>query len=326
MKKNEQLQQNEEVSAKEEVIEEKEPITYSHEILQKIEDNRSTFYKSYRVGSIFKWVVAFISIGLLAFAFLGIPNIVKDNNGLKMGLMVGIGALSLIVMVTYTAISKFTLNKKAKGYFADYYQNVTDYVMEDEAYKDYQCVADGKLDREEFDQNLMYKDIAVVGSRGLTTFKYRGLEMKVCDLAAQIKVDRRPKPVFVGKYLISAVKYDLNEPTFVYIKGDEKRSLPPTNLDEVKLVLDDSKMAVYSNDANWSKFLTAKLRNKLVQIKNGNSLVDIAISFRDNKALVCFGYDDDIMILPLQQPFNPKPTEEYKVELGKTAKIIEELN
>ena len=64
----------------------------------------------------------------------------------------------------------------------------------------------------------------------------------------------------------------------------------------------------------------------MIQIKNGNSLVDIAITFKAGKMLVCLGYDDDIMVLPLEKPFNPKPTEEYKVELNKLLKIVEELN
>ena len=337
MKKKEELKENEAVVEEQPVQEETpapveeppvvppEKFEYSDEILQQIEDNRKAFYTGYRRGSIFKWVVAFLSIGLLVFAFIGIPNMVSDNNVLKLSLMVSLGLISLVSMILYTTLSKFFLNKKARKYFGDYYNDVTRYVMSSEDFKDVTCDAQLKLPREEFDENMLYKDIDMVGSRGLTNLKYKGLEMKVCDLAAQIKIDRRPKPVFVGKYVVAPCKFD-DEPILIYVKGDEKRSLPPTNTENFKLVVDDAKIAVYSNNPNWSKFLTAKLRNKLLQINSGHSLVDIAITFKANKMLVCLGYDDDIMVLPLEKPFNPKPTEEYKVEFNKLAKIIEELN
>ena len=313
-------------------VQEEQPVNapqayvYNDEVLQQIENNRQDFYKGYRTGSIFKWVIAFLSIGLLVFAFLGIPNMIPDNNVLRLSLMVTLGLISLLSMILYTTLSKFSLNKKAKKYFAEYYDSVTKYVTSDEKFSDVFCDSQGKLERAEFDDNMLFKDVEMIGSRGLTTFKYGSCEAKVCDLAAQVKYERRMKPVFVGKYVVAPAKYEESDPILIYIKGDEKRSLPPTNVENFKLVLDDAKLAVYSENPNWSKFLTAKLKNKLLQIKNGNSLVDIAITFKAGKMFVCLGYDDDIMVLPLQKPFNPKPTEEYKVELNKLLKIVEELN
>ena len=296
--------------------------------LKDIEDKRQKFYKRYRLGSIFKWPVAALSIGALIFAFFAVPRMFPEegDNQVRMGLMIGIAAFSLIFMVTYTMVSKFLLNKRSKTYFADYYGDVTRYALSDKNTKDVDMVADRKIERIEFDENLLFKNVDMVGSRALTNFKYKDLPITLCDLAAQVKVDKRPRPVFVGKYVVAPSKYEDDEPLFVYIKGDAKRSLPPTNMDGYKLVFDDEKMAVYSNNPKWSKFLVSKIKTKLLNIKEGDNLVDICISFRPGKMFTCLGYDDSIMIIPLDKPFDPKPTEEYKVELDNLLKLIGEIN
>ena len=38
------------------------------------------------------------------------------------------------------------------------------------------------------------------------------------------------------------------------------------------------------------------------------------------------GYDDPLMVLPLQQEFDYKPTEIYKGNMGVICKVIEALN
>ncbi len=324
-----------EVEVKEEKVDaqiveptEPQPTTfeYSDDILKSIEDNRAKFYKRYRLSSIFKWIIAFFAIGLLVFAFLGIPNIVTGNDPLRISLMVSLGVVSLIIMATYTLVSKFVLNKKAKNYFADFYNNITSYVFSGEGYEEVSCDAAKKIERIEFDENLLYKGVDMVGSRATTEFKYKHLPMKVCDCAAQVRIDRRPRPVFVGKYIVAPSKYELDDPIFIYVKGDEKRALPPTNMDDYKMVFDDDKMSVYSNNGNWNKVVTSKIKNRLLQIKEGDSLVDFSISLKQNKMFVCLGYDDDLMVLPLERIFNPKPNEEYKVEVNKLVKLIEEMN
>lgn len=324
-KKEEQLN-NQEVKevVKEEPV--KEEIKYNDDLLKQIEDNRLKFYKRYRIGSIFKWPVAALSIGALVFAFFAVPSFIGDNNSLKMGLMIGIAALSLITMVTYTLISKFMLNKRSKNYFADYYDLVSNYTLDNKNIKDVDCVAARKIERIEFDENLLFKDVDMVGSRALTTFKYKDHDISLCDLAAQVRVDRRPRPVFVGKYVIAPSKYDVDDPIFVYIKGDAKKALPPTNMEGYKTVLDDDKIAIYSNNGKWNKLVTSKVKSALLSLKEGDNLIDIAIAFRPGKMFVCMGYDDSLMILPLEKAFDPKPTEEYKVELHKLLKLIGEIN
>ncbi len=306
--------------------EEPQQYEYKADALKQIEENRQKFYKGYRLSSLFKWPVFILGIGLLAFACFGIPNMGITDERLRITLLVSICVVSALGMFAYTFISKAVLSKKAKKYFGKFYDQVTKYVFDSKDIKSVSCDASEKIDRIEFDENLLYKDIDMVGSRAMTYVTYKDQKVKVCDLAAQVRVDRRPRPVFVGKYMVANSNYEVNDPIFVYIKGDEKRSLPPTNMEGTNLVYDDNKMAVYSNNSQWGKYIVSKIKTAMLHLKEGDFLVDISFSFRPGKVLICMGYDDELMILPLEKPFNPKPTEEYKKEMQKVLKLVEELN
>ena len=302
---------------------------YSSTYLENIESSRLEFSKKYKTNSYLKWVVSLVAIGLLFFAFLGIPNIVKSEPGstnpLQIALMVSIAVISLGLMLGYSFITKRNLNKKAKAYFGNLYQNVTNFVFEDEAYTDVVCDAQKKIERIQFEENMLYANIYEVGSRATTEFKYKGIDMLVCDCAAQVKGEKRIRPVFVGKYVIAPADYTEDDLIAIYVKGD-KRSLPPTNLDDLKCVEDNEKMSIHTNNKNWNKVITAKIKKLILGINDGKSLVDYSISMRSGSVFVCLGYDDDLMVLPLEKPFNPKPNEEYKVELLRVCELIKELN
>ena len=55
-------------------------------------------------------------------------------------------------------------------------------------------------------------------------------------------------------------------------------------------------------------------------------LVDLSISLQKGRVFVCMGYDDPLMVLPLQNQFDPKPTEIFKKDVVKVLKLIEEFN
>lgn len=329
MAKKELKNQEVETSSKEEVIEEvkqeiaeeNEPITYSSSYLETIETERARFLSTYRSQNILRWVLSFVSIGLVIFAFIVIPNIMPDNS-LVVSIAILVAALALTI--AFSILSKRFLNKKMHEYFALYYQNVNEHVFKD-IVKDMQQQFPGRIEPQAFTDNGLYKEVADVGSRGLLEFEYEGIPVAVVDAAAQARNEKRLVPIFVGKYIYAASSYSYDEPLYIYFKGD-KRALPPNNLDNVKVVQDDKKMVVYSNSADWKKVLTKEVKSILQSIEMNKELVDLSIALQKGRIFVCMGYDDPLMVLPLQKPFNPKPTEIFKKDVRPVLKLIKELN
>ena len=331
MKKHEEKQEEKVVENEAEnehvPVEEKEPepISYKDDKLQGIENERQAFLKTFRLNNTFKWVVFLVCIAAFVVALLVIPNIIKDNNNLKVGLMSGIAVGALAIMVAYSVITKRTMNKRMRKYFTFYYRSVNEFALGQEGFSNMVLQEPGKIDLEFFKDTNLYKDVIEVGSRGLTEFEYNGIPMRIVDCAGKVKQERRIAPIFVGKLLHCATKYLGSQSIVIYFKGNEK-ALPPTNVSELKVIEDNAKYIIYSNSEEAKKVINAEIKKMLNEIEMNEYLIDLAISMHDGKIFVCFGYDDPLMILPLYNQFDPKPNETFKKDLGQVIKLVEALN
>lgn len=305
----------------EEVQPEPEPITYSSSYLEAIEKARADFLKIYRTQNVFKWVVSFIAIATVIVGAVVIPNLgIASSLYIMIGMLVGALALTIL----FTVFARKYIRQKMNAYFNLYYKNINDFVFGDIA-SNIEAQFPGKIQNDAFLDNNLFKDVVDVGSRGLTEFTYNNVPIAVADAAAQIRKDKRLYPAFVGKYLYAASNYKDDDGLYIYFRGD-KRALPPTNLDGVKTVQEDKKMIIYSNNKEWKKVISSNVKKILTSIEMNKELVDLSISLQKGRIFVCMGYDDPLMVLPLQQQFDPKPTETYKKDVIKVLKLIEEFN
>ena len=314
--------QNDYVPAPEEEV---KPIEYSAKPLEEIEQERQKFFKNFRVQNTLKWIISFICIAAIIVGCIVVPNVITDNDSLKTGLMLGVVVVALAGTFGYSVFTKRSMNVKMKKYFNFYYKKINEFAMDQEGFSDPVLQEPGKIDIDLFRDTNLYKDIVDVGSRGLTEFEYNKIPMRIVDCAGQIKDDKRMRPVFVGKLLHCATKYLGEQSIVIYFKGNE-RALPPTNVSELKVVEDNTKYIIYSNSADVKKIIKPAIKKMLDGIEMNKILVDLAISMHDGKIFVCFGYDDPLMVLPLQNQFDPRPNEQYKKDLGKVIKVVEALN
>ena len=309
--------------AAEEVVEEVEPISYSSKYLENIEEARAQFLKVYKIQNVFKWVVSSVCIALVIFGAIVIPNLIPGTNGTIAMVSILVGALAGTIL--YSVFTRKSIRHKMEAYFNLYYQNINAFVFECDDIKNITAQFPGKIEPVAFTDNNLYKDVIEVGSRGLTEFEYHNIPVAVVDCAAQVTVEKRIAPVFVGKYLYAASNYQFDEPLYIYFKGD-KRALPPTNIDDFKAVQDDKKMIIRSNNPNWKKVITADVKKILQSIEMNKQLVDLSVSLQKGRIFVCMGYDDPLMVLPLQNQFDPKPTEIFKSDVVNVLRLIEEFN
>ena len=301
-----------------------EQVQYPHEALKRVEDTRLVFWKSYKLHNTFKLIVMMVCLAAIIVAFIVLPNIIK-NSSIQLGLTIGIAVLALGGTYGYSLFVRKKFERKMKEYFELYFNCCNEYVYGEKPFSDAELQNPGKITVDEFNECGLYKDVLEAGSRGLTNFKYNGLEMSIVDCAGNVKAEKRMKPVFVGKMIRATAKYDSEYPVYVYIKGND-RALPPTNMEGIEAVQDDEKMVVYSNYKDWKKVLNGPVLKALEAIKTDKILVDVAFSIGKGKVFAMLGYDDPLMVLPLQQEFDYKPTEIYKENMGVICKVIEALN
>lgn len=300
-----------------------QPISYASSHLEKIETSRAAFLKTYRLQNTLKWIVSFICIAAIVFGAIVVPNLIGGQNGTIA--MVAILFVALLGTVLYSVLTKRYINRKMKEYFDTYYECVNSFVFEGDDFQDVKVQSPGKIEKETFVASNLYKDVHQVGSRGLTELKYHDIPVAICDAAAQVMKEKRLIPVFVGKFLYAASNFDNDDPIYIYFKGD-KRALPPTNMDGVEVVSENKKCIIYTNNKNWEKYINGNVNRILSSIKMNKELVDLSISLQKGTIYVCMGYDDPLMVLPLQNQFNPRPNELFKADVKNVLRLIEEFN
>ena len=296
---------------------------YPEESLKKIEEGRGEFYKTYRKSNMIKWVITFIVIAVVLAAWI-VPGQFPEEHYLRVyQLQFTIGALVIALGGLWLSSFFFKRSTDAsmKKYFHNYYECTDSYVFGDMIYNKEGDV-DCKLDQQVLIDSNLYADIYKVGSRNCINFDRAGQHFVFSDCAAQIRGQKALQTVFVGKLLVTENNWE-GDDMIIYLKGN-KRALPPTTLNYYEL-LEDSKYMVVYGSITCKKFLTKKVREALAQFKTNNTLVDVAISIRGGKTYVAMGYEDNLMILPMDKVFDPRPTMQFKKDIDKVFDLIDAI-
>ena len=98
--------------------------------------------------------------------------------------------------------------------------------------------------------------------------------------------------------------------------------MPPLVLPELNQLSKNKQYAVYGAKEN-RRFITPEVESLLKQVHTSKLLVDVAISIQPGKTYMALGYEDTLMVLPNDKPFNPGYVEAYKPQMKLFLEIAE---
>ena len=302
------------------------PVVYQYDDdnLRSIEDARLAFSKDYKKSNLWKWVVTIACLVVIVAGWLvtTIPEVSKAFSSVNENfptiftlILVGI---SLVALLVFSSIFKKDIDKKMKTYFAKFYEYQNAYIFP-ESCENLKGSVDSKLDESKLKECGIYKDIAKIGSRACYEFDYQGHHVVMSDAAAQTQDKKALRTVFVGKFAYFQNNY-VGEDILIYFKGN-KRALPPTNLVGRNLYKDSKTMVIYG-PVSARKVLTHDVQMALSKFDTNKTFVDMAISIKEGMTYIAMGFEDDLMVLPLEKPFNPMPTKEAKKDIAEVLDLI----
>jgi hypothetical protein len=295
---------------------------YDDQNLETIEGERQNFYKLYKKINIWKTVLAVAVIAVVLVGFI-LPYVLKlDTTTQSIITLSSLGA-AVVAYGVFALVTRKKLEGEMKTYFAHFYEHQNAFVFSNPEVKSLTGSVDDKLPAEEFNAPNIYKDVAQVGSRANLHFIYKGLACGIADAAGQTRTKKALQTVFVGKYVQFPNNYD-GPKAIVYLKGN-KRALPPTNLGAYELIEDHRDMVIYGENGG-KKALTKKVKDAIAQFQTNETLCDMAIVIATGKTSVYMGYEDTLMVMPLEKPFNPAPTVQFKNDFSKILMLVDALN
>lgn len=329
--KEEEAKEEDPAAAKKE-LEEKSALLETEEDLQAIEAARQVFYSFYKKASRIKWIITVLMIVIVAVAWI-VPSFIQtgvDEEGNAVGLPteitlgIGIGGivLMLAILLGFNVYYKKRVEKAMSDYFNSYYTANDNYVFGG-LVSDRTGNVDCKIKDTDLTDAVLYRDVFKVGSRDAIEFTYNGHKALYCDCSASVKGQKSLATVFVGKMMRIDNDFQGNE-LLVYLKGN-KRALPPTTLEGRNLIEDTKTMLVYG-EHDSKRLLTKEVRNAIANITTDSVLVDLSILVKPGKTYFFFGYEDSLMVLPYDKPFDPKPTMHLKEDTRKTFALVDALD
>lgn len=295
---------------------------YEDDDLKACEDARKNFYKIYKKHSLIKTIVSFGLILIFVLMWF-LPQWVSALSSYNMVFLIVGAVVALGGLLIYSIFFKRNSQKWIHNYFGDFYGHQYSYVFEGCDIEKGQGLVDLKLQPGEIENCGLFKDVVKTGSRYCYSFKYHNLDSFIIDCAAQTKGGKSFVPVFVGKLLKSKTTYD-GSGLYIYFKGN-KRALPPNGVSEYNVLEETDKYVIYGEESE-KKYLSAARKNAIKKIRTDKVLVDASIVIKKDNLSFYLGYEDSLMIVPMDKIFNPNPTMHFKEDMKVILAIIDELN
>ena len=323
----EKPEEKQEETAEEEPVEvipepeepEEPPVEYTEglddERLQRIEDGRAVWNKSYRKMARIKFLVStLILLGILAGWLVPVLAMRGQSNMVPLFIGLGCAVLGIIGLLVFGIFQRKHDKAALRDYFDVYFGGVNDYTLGDYGIKNIEGNVDCKITKEEFIEPGVYEKVASVGSRDNVVFSYQGMDCALAEAAAQTDAGKALQTIFVGKFLRTHNTVNVSDEGLVLYYPGNERALPPNTLESLHLCETNSRYKVYGASAD-KKVLTKKVREALHKIRTNKLLVDVTIVIKSGRTYWYLGYEDDIMVLPNDKPFNPRYVKEYKDQL-----------
>ncbi|MDO5330465.1 MAG: hypothetical protein Q4F15_03425 [Bacillota bacterium] len=298
---------------------EPEPDHYDYDDpeLAAIDTERASFLKLYKTRNRIKSIVS-VGLTLLILVSWIVPTFVEALSSYTLYIALPTIGVVIVALFVYSTIFKKHSTAWIRHYFDEYYKHSYAYAFKDIPVTNFEGDIDKKIEDAAFTDSKMYKNIFKVGSRYAVSFTYEGADCFLIDCAAQIKGTKTLQTAFVGKSLRYPNKYE-GSGLYIYFKGND-RAIPPNGISEYNKLEDNRRYIVYG-EASEKKLINHELKQALAQIDTNNIFVDLAISIQPGMTHFEIGYEDTLMIIPMEKPFNPAPTQEMAKNLKQLLEI-----
>ncbi|HKM02571.1 MAG TPA: hypothetical protein VJZ31_01440 [Bacilli bacterium] len=273
-----------------------------------INEERRQFAKFFKKFKLYNLI---LMIGILVIITLSVVLLFPLGE-VGMGLALGIIIAVLVGVIVYSKIMKNYTNKRGNKYMAFYYKSVSDFVFKDLKISDYNQDVANQLTFEDFSNAKILKDISTTGSRNLVTYNYHDLSVKVADYASYQVKAKQNSIVFVGKLIVVEGIKPFKERLLIYRRPSAqalKEAVGPTDLDGLNLIVEDNDLLIYAEGETSKNPLNKKAMEALKNFPQEMPFVDMTLSFIGTKLTIAISYSDDLMVIPLPEPFKAEPTD-----------------
>ena len=285
-----------------------------------VEEKRKDLFKAYvkqrRISNILMVAVLVAIVGVM---FL----IMNNNQILKIVGYCSAGAL-LLGMILYYVLSRKGFPNKTKDYMASVTQILRDRQFKD-TYENVSYNPEEKMVTTDFSGDGIYKEIAGTNSRNIVRMEYKGHHVLYGEVALLRPAQKRVQvpPLFVGKYISLPNELEF-EGRFVIVYKNPKQPYDlPNDVDDLVALEEKEDLVVYGPEgADFRKVLGSNFVNDVRRFRLDNRLFNINIAVWAGHSAAYLSYDDAVMAIPFDKPFDYEGFEQSCKDVDSIVKLL----
>lgn len=293
-------------------------------LINEINTYREDYKKFYKKQKLNR---TFITVGTLVFLTAGLVVFFLNKQIGDYATYIGIGIVlvALIASFILSTVFKKKLETRARDYMKEYCNATNRYLFSNSEFDDVNIEANKQMDSRLFVDAHFYKNIRNTRSRNHVTLTYKNKVLTSADLAANILIKNRTAPMFLGKYYDYECDYNKDKFIIFQLKGKEL-SKPLDDIDDLKVMENNKRFVIYSNDDEYRKYLTNKVLTELLKFKIDNVLIDVIFSIHNGKVDLGIDYSDDFINIPVESNFKIDYVRRAKLDLDRVLNIFDLLD
>ena len=285
-----------------------------HHYYDAIEVERQKLLKSYtisrRVSNILMFVVVAAICGIM---FM----IISNNNILKIVGYCLAGAL-VVGMVVFFIVNRNKLPNKVKEYVPFVAKTLNDQVFSSNGFEEIKADYEEKLQMDDLIGDGVYVEASGINSRNVVRGTYKGHHFTYAEAALLRPSSRKQQnpPLFVGKYISvpNQLKFDGR---FIFNFKNPKQPLDtPNAINDLVVLEEKDEFVVYGlENANYHDVIDNKILSQLKKLSVEGHLLNVNAVFWGGHTAVYLSYDDPILSVPFEKPFDHEAFEQSVKDL-----------
>ena len=298
---------------KEEVVEQ-QPSEEAKSYDEKIEDARKDLLKAYTLSRRISNILMFVVVG----AIVGIMFLIMSNNDVLKIIGYVLTGLVLGGMVVYYLLTRKRIPNKVSEYVPLVAKLQNEEIFTQDGFSEVKYETEEKLKMDDLVGDGVYAEATGINSRNIVRGVYKGhhfLYSEAALLRPSSKKQQVP-PLFVGKY-ISAPNQMKFEGRFVFNFKNPKQPLDlPNSVSDLVVLEEKEDLTIYGpENANYHDTINNKVLSQFKKLVIENHLLNVNLVFWGGHTAIYLSYDDAILAVPFDKPFDKDGFEQSKKDL-----------
>ena len=291
------------INENEELVEKEEPAEEAKTYDVIIEEARQDLFKSYaksrRISNILMFAVVVAIVGIM---FM----IISNNQVLKIVGYCLAGAI-VVGMIVYYVLTRKNLPNKVQKYVPFVMQTLNDKMFSMPGFSEIKNNPEEKLQMDDLVGDGVYVEANGINSRNVVRGVYNGHHFLYAEAALTRPSTKKQQvpPLFVGRYISvpNQMKFDGH---FIFNFKNPKQPLDlPNAINDLKVLEEKEDFFVYGpEDANYHNIIDNKIISQFKKIQIEGHLLNLNVVFWGGHTAVYLSYDDAILSVPFDKPFD----------------------